>query len=132
MLAWQAAFLHRFIFSLVIGSLSEEGDLYTGRMKKQKEPKRCWRIRGYDSLTLIFDQSVSTGQMTEGNMKELLRALVAKDLLPNELIGAYARRGAKIHNQSLEIQKENQPEKRRTLYTCGHNPYYTADIELCD
>lgn len=65
-------------------------------------------------------------------MKELLRALVTKDLLPRELIGAYSRRGTKIHNRSLEIQKENLPEKRRTLYTCGDNPYYTADVEICD
>ena len=100
-------------------------------MKKQKEPKRCWRIRGYDSLTPIFDQSVPVGQLTESNMKELLRALVAKDLLPHELIGAYAKRGTKIHNRCLEIQKENQPEKRRTIYTCGDNPYYTADVEIC-
>jgi hypothetical protein len=99
-------------------------------MKKQREPKRCWRIRGYDSLTLIFDQSVPFGQMTEGNMKALLRALVAKDLLPHELMGAYAKRGTKIHIALLEIQKEKQLEKRRTVYTCGNNPYYTADIEL--
>jgi hypothetical protein len=105
---------------------------YTYTDEKSKEPKRCWRIRGYDSLTLIFDESVPTGQLTEGNMKELLRALVAKHLLPNDLIGAYARRGTKIHNRSLEIQRENQPEKRRTCYTCGDNPYYTADVELCD
>lgn len=55
-----------------------------------------------------------------------------KDLLPNELIGAYARRGTKIHNMLLEIQKENQPERRRTLYTCGETPYYTADVEICE
>jgi hypothetical protein len=102
------------------------------RMKKQKEPKRCWRIRGYDSLTLIFDESVPTGQMTEGNMKELLRVLVAKDLLPHELIGAYAKRGTRISNALLEIQKENQFEKRRTVYTCGNNPFYSADVEICD
>jgi hypothetical protein len=101
-------------------------------MKKQKEPKRCWRIRGYDSLSLILDQSVPTGQMTEGNMKELLRALVAKDLLPHELIGAYAKRGASVSNTLLEIQKESQLEKRRTIYTCGNNPFYTADVEICD
>ena len=102
------------------------------RMKRQREPKRCWRIRGYDSLTLIFDQSVPVGQMTEGNMKELLRVLVAKDLLPHELIGAYAKRGTRISNAHLEVQKENQLEKRRTVYTCGNNPFYTADVETCD
>jgi hypothetical protein len=101
-------------------------------MKKQREPKRCWRIRGYDSLTPIFDQSIPVGQMTENNMKELLRALVAKDLLPHELLGAYAKRGTKLYVGFLEIQKETQYEKRRTLYSCGNNPYYTADVEICD
>jgi hypothetical protein len=131
-LARHAAFVQRFILSLIISRLSEQVYFYTCRMKKQKEPKRCWRIRGYDSLTPIFDQSVSVGQMTEGNMKELLRVLVAKDLSPHELIGAYAKRGTRISNALLEIRKENLPEKRRTIYTCGNNPWYTADVEICD
>ena len=101
-------------------------------MKKQKEPKRCWRIRGYDSLTPIFDESIPVGQITQDKVMELLRALVAKHLLPHDLIGAHARRGTKIHNNQLEIQKENLPEKRRTLYSCGDNPYYTADVEMCE
>jgi hypothetical protein len=103
-------------------------------MNKQKEPKRCWRIRGYDSTTEIFDQSVPIGQMTESNMKELLRALVARDLSPREVIGAYAKRGARISNSLLEIRKENQleQEKRRTNYTCGHNPHYIATTTICD
>jgi L-asparaginase II len=101
-------------------------------MKKRKEPKGYWRIRGYDSMTEIFDQSVPIGQMTEGNMKELLRVLVAKDLSPRKLIGAYAKRGTRISNGFLEIRKENQLEKRRAIYTCGQNPHYIATTEICD
>ena len=101
-------------------------------MEKQNEPKRYWRIRGYDRATPIFDQSIPIGQITNGNMEELLRVLVAKGLSPRELIGAYAKRGTKIHNGFLEIHKENQPEKRRTLYTCGHNPHFVAFIEICE
>ena len=100
-------------------------------MKEHKEPKRCWRIRGYDSTTEIFDQSVPLGQMTEGNLKELLRMLVAKNLFAGELIGAYAKRGTRISNGLLEIRKENQSEKRRTIYTCGQNPHYVATSEIC-
>jgi hypothetical protein len=100
-------------------------------MKKQKEPKRCWRIRGYDSTTEIFDQIIPIGQMTDNNMKELLRVLVAKDLSPSELIGAYAKRGTRISNKLLDVRKENQPEKRRTLYTCGDNPHYMAEKNRC-
>ena len=100
-------------------------------MKKHKEPKWCWRIRGYDSTTETFDQSVPFGQMTKGNLKELLRALVAKDLSPGELIGAYAKRSTRISNGFLEIRKENQLEKRRTIYTCGQNPHYVVTFEIC-
>jgi len=101
-------------------------------MNNQRELKRCWRIRGYDSTTEIFDQNVPIGQMTENCMKELLRALVARDLSPREVIGAYAKRGTRISNGLLEIHKENQPEKRRTIYTCGHNPHYVATTIVCD
>jgi hypothetical protein len=100
-------------------------------VKKQREPNRYWRIRGYDSATEIFDQSVPIGQMTDNNMKELLRVLVARDLSPRELIGAYAKRDTPISNSLLDIRKENQPEKRRTLYTCGDNPHYVAEKSRC-
>ena len=100
-------------------------------MKSQKEPQLCWRIRGYDSLTLIFDERFPTKQITEGALKELLRALVARDLLPHELIGAYAKRRTSISNALLEIQKETQLEKKLTIYTCGNNPFYSAEVQIC-
>ncbi len=70
--------------------------------------------------------------MTESSIKELLRALVAKDLLPHELIGAYAKRGTRIASRFLDIRKANQLEKKRTLYICGENPHYIATTETCD
>jgi hypothetical protein len=100
-------------------------------MKNQK-PKRCWRIRGYDGTIEIFDQSVPIGQITESSIKELLRALVSKNLSPPEVIGAYAKRGARISNEFLDICKENILEKGRTLYSCGTNPHYIATTETCD
>jgi hypothetical protein len=101
-------------------------------MKNQNGPKRCWRIRGYDGSTDIFDQSVPIGQITESSMKELLRALVAKSLSPREVVGAYAKRGTRISNEFLEIHKENQVDKRRTLYTCGTNPHFIATTDTCE
>ena len=101
-------------------------------MKKRREPKRCWRIRGYDSLNKIFDERVPIGQLTEGNMKELLRILVAKDLNTNELIGALAKRGTRISNSLLEVQGENNLTKRCSVYTWGNNPFYSADVEICE
>jgi hypothetical protein len=101
-------------------------------MNSQREPERCWRIRGYDSTTEIFDQNIPVGQMTESNMKELLRALAARGLSPREIIGAYARRGTRISNGLLDIRRENQPEKRRTNYICGDNPHYIATTTTSD
>jgi len=65
-------------------------------------------------------------------MKELLRALVAKNLSPCDVIGAYAKRGARISNELLDVRQENQLERRRPLYTCGANPHYIATTETCD
>ncbi|MGC2613254.1 MAG: hypothetical protein WA354_04420 [Terracidiphilus sp.] len=98
-------------------------------MKNQISSNCCWHIRGYDGTTEIFDQSVSIRQITDSGIKELLRALVAKNLSPHELIGAYAKRGTQVSNDLLEIRKENQLEKKRTLYTCGANPHYAAITE---
>lgn len=95
-------------------------------MKKQTEPKRCWRICGYDSTKEIFDQIVPIGQITESNVKEILRALAAKDLSAREVIGAYAKRGTQLFNGLLDIRQENDDVKRRTNYYCGDNPHFIA------
>lgn len=101
-------------------------------MKIGKEVKLCWRIRGYDSTTEIFDVKVPIGQMTQSGLKELLRALVAKDLSPREVVGAYAKRGTRISNGLLDILRSNDLEKRRTSYSCGGNPHYVATTTTCD
>ena len=101
-------------------------------MKNQKVPKLCWRIRGYDSTVEVFDESVPIGQITKSSIKELLRTLVARNLSPREVIGAYAKRSTRISNHFLDIQITNEPEKRRTVYTCGENPHYIATTETCD
>jgi hypothetical protein len=62
---------------------------------------RCWHIQGFDSTTRIFDESIPIEQMTESSMmKELLRALMAKDLSPREVIGAYANSFLAFMDQS--------------------------------
>lgn len=98
-------------------------------MKKQQRAERYWRIQGHDGSTEIFDQTFSVGQMTEKNVKELLRALVAKSLSPLEVIGGYAKKRTKLSNCFLDIRKENDIERRRTIYHCGPNPYFVAFVE---
>jgi len=85
-----------------------------------------WRIRGYDSLTLIFQERVALGQFSEKQMEELLRALVAKASLSNsEIVGAYARRKTKIANSLLKVHRDMAAQ---AIYTCGSNPHFVADV----
>jgi hypothetical protein len=97
-------------------------------MTTQRKPNVCWRIHGYDSTTLIFDQTIPISQMTETSLKELLRALAGKYLSPSEIVGAYAKRGTIIFNGFLEIRQENDVKKRRTVHMCGHNPHFVATV----
>jgi len=87
--------------------------------------KRQWRIRGYDSTTLIYDRRVDSGQLTEGQLTALLMSLTAKAGLSfDEIVGAYLKRGTIGANHFLEVQRDG-PFPR---FMCGHNPYFIADI----
>ena len=103
---------------------------YDINMKSQTRSARFWRIRGYDSTAEILDMTISIGQITESGLEGLLRALVARDLSPSELVGAYAKRGTLISNRLLDVRRSNDVEKRRMAYTCGENPHYIATLEL--
>jgi hypothetical protein len=95
-------------------------------MAKPKQAKYCWQIRGYDSTTAIFNQTIPVGQITTSNLKELLRALAAKSLSPQEIMGAYAKRGTRTFNGFVNIRCEHDQVKRRTIYSCGQNPHFVA------
>lgn len=65
------------------------------------------------------------GCLSEYQLKALLRALAgASGLELDEIVGAYARKGCRIHNGLLEVQKD----KRRNVYTCGENPHFVARV----
>ncbi len=87
--------------------------------------KRYWLIRGYDSTNLIFEKKVKRGQFTEDQIRQLLQALAAKEgLSPDEIVGAYARRGTTISNKLLEVHKDfGQP-----TYMCSSNPHFVASV----
>ncbi|TAM80882.1 MAG: hypothetical protein EPN47_13430 [Acidobacteria bacterium] len=87
--------------------------------------KRYWRIRGYDSTTLIFDETASLGDFNESRIQLLLQVLAAKEGLSyREIVGALARRGASISNDLLSVRKDfSQP-----TWMCGSNPHFTATV----
>jgi hypothetical protein len=84
--------------------------------------KRYWLIEGYDSFTKLFEKKVDIGQFTDGQLRQLLRALVAKRLDDCEIVGAYAKRGTRIANNILDVHHDYPP------YMCGCNPCFTARI----
>jgi hypothetical protein len=84
-----------------------------------------WRVRGYDSTTPIFEKTVTVTWFSEGQIKQLLKALVARAGLDySEIVGAYAKRGTKIANDHLHVHKD----PAQPTYMCGSNPHFTASI----
>jgi hypothetical protein len=84
--------------------------------------KRYWLIEGYDSCTKLFEKKVGIGQFTDGQLRQVLKALVAKRLDDCEIVGGYAKRGTKIATTTLDVQHD------RLTYSCGCNPFFTARI----
>lgn len=89
-------------------------------------PKQLfWLIQGYDGTNRFFEKKVATGQITDDQMRQLLKAMTAKASLSyNEIIGAYARRRTKAHNGLLDIHRDRD----RATLMCGTNPHFTARV----
>lgn len=88
-----------------------------------------WLIRGYDSTTMIYERKLDAGQITEDQVKSLLKALTAKaGLTFDEIVGAYAKRRTKIANDLLLVQRDG-PHPR---FTCGSNPHFIGVIADTD
>ncbi len=84
---------------------------------------RYWRIQGYDSTELIFERRILVGQLTDSQIRDLLKALTAKaGLTFNEIIGAYAKRRTRIANDLLSVRRDGAGP---TIW-CGDNPHFIA------
>jgi hypothetical protein len=86
-----------------------------------------WKIQIYDGLNVLYERKVLFGQITESSMSDLLRVLVAKHSLnESEVIGSFAKKRTKIHNNLLEVKRLTGGPYG---YTCGENPYAIAVVE---
>ena len=93
-------------------------------MKNKKQ--KYWHIEGYDSLTPIYDKKVKVGCVSSNQIQSILKALAAKTGLSfDEIVGAYAKKRTKIHNDLLII-KHDGPNP--ITYTCGENPFFIATV----
>ena len=95
------------------------------RGRNQASEKYFWRIQGYDSSRAIFEMRVGFGQLTDAQMKDALKALVAKaGLQYEEIVGAYAKRGTRIANELLVVHGELSTH----TFWCGSNPHFVATV----
>jgi hypothetical protein len=87
--------------------------------------KRYWMIRGYNGTETIFEIQAGLAQFSDRQIREVLRALAAKELSFTEIVGAYTKRGTKKANDLLEVQKRFDDP----TYTCGSGvTFFTANI----
>ena len=87
--------------------------------------KKYWRIVGYDSTKIIYEDEAVLGSFTEREMENLLRALVCRaGLTFKEIVDSYARKNARRYKALLEVQRETGPKKFSLM--CGDNPYFIA------
>jgi len=88
--------------------------------------KKYWRIVGYDSTTQIFDKLRPLGTLSQKQMIEALRALVARaGLTFEEILDCHAKKNAKTYCALLEVQVESHPN---FSMSCGSNPYFVASV----
>lgn len=87
--------------------------------------KSYWLIQGYDGTTMFYERKVGASQVTQNQMKDLLKAMAAKaGLRYDEIVGAYASRRTKTANDLLHVRKDG-PHAR---FSCGENPFFVASI----
>jgi hypothetical protein len=88
--------------------------------------KLYWHIEGYDSLNKIYDRKIKAGYFSEKQIQTLLMALAARAGLNfDEIVSAYAKKGTKIANELLSVQKDGPYP---ITYSCGSNPHFIARI----
>jgi hypothetical protein len=86
------------------------------------------RITKYDGNAELFQRDVPAYRLPGDRVERVLQSLAAKDLTEDEIIESLLSRhkGHPKHRPLLDVRKENVPEKKRTLFTCGENPHVTA------
>lgn len=90
-------------------------------------PKRFWKIEGYDSTRLLFQNVLPLGYLSEGQMMSLLQRLASKHLTEDEIVAASQRPNSKGYAPLLEPHTDHDPSSRYTI-SVGVNPYYLASV----
>lgn len=69
--------------------------------------RTCWHVEGFDGLTRIFDETIPSTHISDSQLVEVLRSLVAKygQLTDKEIVASYLRRNVKAHQPHLETRR---------------------------
>jgi hypothetical protein len=86
--------------------------------------KLSWLIQGYDGLTPIFKQRLSSA-LGAKEVGALLQRLAARDLSIFEVINSSLRKSMRAYSPALEVKRE---PRSRVILSCGQNPHYVAAL----
>ena len=93
--------------------------------------KREWKITIWKGLQPVEEFSIPVSRFSEADIANVLRALVAKaaGLSNSDLAWGFCneRKGTE-RTPSLVVGRESLKEKRKTVLSCGTDPWATAEI----
>ncbi|MGE8063768.1 hypothetical protein [Pseudomonas sp. NPDC089569] len=89
--------------------------------------KRVWIIEGWKGTELTWSKEIPHSALTESQVKDVLKCLVAKHgLTDGELVSAFVRKNSKLYGPHLEVQESGN--SKPWWMSCGGNPYFTARV----
>lgn len=81
--------------------------------------KYVWVVEKYDGLKIVAQYTIPSGQITEENLKHLMRTLAAKhELTDEEIIPCFLKKNTKKYWDYLEV-KHGGKAKYYSLYCQG-------------
>jgi len=93
----------------------------------KKKPKNC-EITLWSGMNELFRTEIPIGCITDQQLKDLLRCLVAKAGLSfQEICDSYVKRNTRQYAPHLEVDSEFN--KARTIFSCGSDPYAVAIVK---
>lgn len=89
--------------------------------------KRVWIIEGWRSTELFWSKTISCSALSENQLKDVLKCLVAKHGLTNdEIVSAFARKNSKLYVSHLEILGSGI--SKPWWMSCGGNTHFTVRV----
>jgi hypothetical protein len=87
--------------------------------------QQVWLIRGFDSTAVIFEKRVPGWELSDRQVSDLLRMLVARaGLTFDEIVGECVNRRSRAATGLLKVQRDGLGAS----FTCGENPFFSATL----